>query len=148
MHFGVHWWANNSVVHLIVIWYADFIKYFLWTYYVMFIFFIVDNGILVENFNFLVYHTGQSFMIGSIQIQKKFSNKDMAPKLNIVLHTATPVSLIYCWYILYTTLCAFVCFWVLKMHYVSIPWSPPWPAPHTTHKIAMCPTIIHVNLVM
>ena len=119
--FGVHWWTNNCVAHLIVIWYADFLKYFLWTYYVMFIFFIVDNGILPEIFNFLVYGTGQSFMIGSIQIQKKFGNKDMAPKLNIVLHTATLVSLIHCWYNLYTTLCVFVCFWVVKMLYVSIP---------------------------
>ena len=88
----------------------------------MFIYFIVDNEILLKLFK--TGRTGQRFMIGSIQIQRKFGNKDMAPKVNIVLHTATPVSLIHCWYNLYTTLCAFVCFstvWVLKMLYVSIP---------------------------
>ena len=36
-------------------------------------------------------------MIGSIQ--RNVSNKDMAPKVNIVLHTATLVSHIYWWYI-------------------------------------------------
>ena len=84
-------------------------------------------------------------MIGSIQ--RNVSNNDTAPKVNIVLHTATLVSHIYCWYIndlvcihwlvescrLPTTLCVFVCFstvWVVKMLNGFIPLSP--PASHTT----------------
>ena len=83
-----------------------------------------------------ILDTGESVMIGSIQ--RKLSNKDMAPKVNIVLHTATLVSHIYCWYIhdivcihklvdscrLPTTLCVFVCFatvWVVKMLNITIP---------------------------